>query len=775
MNQLYKSIFHNVYLSKHIYTLVHRLQQYDNSLKYDEIVDVVWMIQYKHVDLLMDKVKRNCLLSNVQYSKMIIPALVERDLEVFKIFYTKYIKYSYTFDEVDNKWCDDTFEQVVATNSIEAIQWMCDNGLACELKVGSIDFSTIDPEILRYLLINHWFHVDYNELLDKTYSWSPKSFSPEISRILVEFTPRPITSKQAQDIINTMLINPHKNIHLFQVLEPLFQDNLCINVDFPSYMKHYSICPILSNLIEKKRLDKKSQLKVEKKYESMKTIELMTKFIDSAVLVGYHVEFNQLVTKYFSKKFTSQTFVDCRTLESRLYALPIDAIHALLDHGLQLDQQWFQDCLVYGSKELMFSLWNRFNSNGQIQVESFRIGFYPDPNEQYNQINLSPIWDWLDIGIIEFLLRLHPTQDTKSYLKRGYIGIKAKKLNQHEMGLLETYIEMGIFSYFNLLLVCVEDRNTSLFKLIYPMKCTVLSIQEIDNLFEKSIKYQLIEILALLKFDFPENRDYLALVRGEFKLSFLKEMRFINSSPKQILRDLLVKFIKENNYSCAKHMLSIFEYTNTDEVELLHAMFLETTQSCNYANKERNNIVTSEPMVHLFHEYKKRFKSTLLNQSNFWGDFMENALYSRIFGIGFNQMIDYVVGNNLVINLYQYNLDFIDVQEMPTQALLYIKSLLEPDSCKHIIDKPLLDSNIKVNDLMYLIDTQIIDTIHPFIQFITTTTLEKENGCRCLEYLVKNLHKFKDGKDKQHKILDQILNQPIPNYLSSYIKLHFNK
>ncbi|KAF2078122.1 hypothetical protein CYY_000593 [Polysphondylium violaceum] len=95
MDRLYRSIFRNVYLSKQIFTHVSVIQQDDNSLKYDDIIEVEWMAKYGHIGLLSDKLHRGAALFYERpWDFKVFKALLKKDFEVFKIFYQRFYKYN---------------------------------------------------------------------------------------------------------------------------------------------------------------------------------------------------------------------------------------------------------------------------------------------------------------------------------------------------------------------------------------------------------------------------------------------------------------------------------------------------------------------------------------------------------------------------------------------------------------------------------------------------------------------------------------------------------
>ncbi|KAF2068265.1 hypothetical protein CYY_010407, partial [Polysphondylium violaceum] len=158
-DQLYRSIFRNVYLSKQIFTYVSQIQQGNNSLKYDDIIEVEWMNKYGHIGLLSDKLHRGAELFLEKlggFDCSVFKALVEKDFEGFKIFYQRFYKYN-TFIQEDNDYYS-SFMRVIDTGHLEAVKWMIENEYAHQVSWRSLDMysEAKNPEILRYLVSNGW-------------------------------------------------------------------------------------------------------------------------------------------------------------------------------------------------------------------------------------------------------------------------------------------------------------------------------------------------------------------------------------------------------------------------------------------------------------------------------------------------------------------------------------------------------------------------------------------------------------------------------------------
>ncbi|KAF2068159.1 hypothetical protein CYY_010516, partial [Polysphondylium violaceum] len=203
-DHLYRSIFRNVYLSKQIFTHVSVIQQDDNSLKYDDIIEVEWMNKYGHIGLLSDKLHRGAELFHEKLGDFsVFKSLVEKDFEGFKIFYQRFYKYN-TFIQEDS-YHFSSFMLVIDTGNLEAVKWMIENDYAHQVSWSSFDMysETKNPEILRYLVANGWCKVDFNLFwANDLYRFSDK---PAFLQVMIDFAPKPIPHKHVQDIVNSLL------------------------------------------------------------------------------------------------------------------------------------------------------------------------------------------------------------------------------------------------------------------------------------------------------------------------------------------------------------------------------------------------------------------------------------------------------------------------------------------------------------------------------------------------------------------------------------------
>ncbi|KAF2069153.1 hypothetical protein CYY_009531, partial [Polysphondylium violaceum] len=250
---LYRFIFNNVILSRKIFAYVHKIQYYRRSLRYDDIVDINWMIKYNHLSLLREKLNNGSTMfvkGDVFSISNGYHLLINKDFELFKRVFERY---KYDFGSLE------LFDILDSINNLEAVKWIYESGYG--RKIQHLVFTKdSNPEILRYLIENNWFQVLHDSLLKDVRVSKKSTYTPEILQVFKEHMSTPITSEQAKEIIVGLLKNPIPL--MFEYLSPLFQENIGpfeVSKDFHS--SHLSNYPIIEYLIEKKLCQDESFLK----------------------------------------------------------------------------------------------------------------------------------------------------------------------------------------------------------------------------------------------------------------------------------------------------------------------------------------------------------------------------------------------------------------------------------------------------------------------------------------------------------------------------------
>ncbi|KAF2068390.1 hypothetical protein CYY_010282, partial [Polysphondylium violaceum] len=351
-DHLYRSIFRNVYLSKQIFTHVSVIQQDDNSLKYDDIIEVEWMNKYGHIGLLSDKLHRGAELFHEKSRDFsVFKALVEKDFEGFKIFYQRFYKYN-TFTQEDSY---SSFMQVISTGNLEAVKWMIENDYVHQVSWHSLyKYSeTENPEILRYLVVNGWFKVDF----DLFWGNNLRRFSnkPAFLQVMIDLAPKPIPHKHVQDIVNSLL-ESSPNQSVLDILSPLIPDGFKIETKRDKFnVRDQSVIPAYQYIIARNLVDPHTQSLIQANIDRMDILSRkINEFFGQLETLKsydgqeYRVQLNQLIKRQFPQGFPSdllESYNDTAyTYDSiccQIYRLPTDVVHALLDQGFEFTRDWF--------------------------------------------------------------------------------------------------------------------------------------------------------------------------------------------------------------------------------------------------------------------------------------------------------------------------------------------------------------------------------------------------------------------------------------------------
>ncbi|KAF2069792.1 hypothetical protein CYY_008887 [Polysphondylium violaceum] len=752
MNHLYGSVFGNQYLRKKIYSLIYVLQHYDNSLRYSDIADIRYMIKYGHIGLLKDKVQRQELLFNSGTVVDLYP-LIDRDLELFKTLYHTH-KATPTNRSL-------FFEDVIAKNNFECVRWVCESGLAYEVTDDHFKFTTdSDPAILDYLITNKWYTVTHESVL-KIYKKSYSPFSPSILQVFKQHTPNPISSEQATAIINSLLSVPIPLV--FETLLPLFQKDIQVNLDsrLTINIRSLSTLPILKYLLDN-NLAKEKESMVHEAIKSMDTLVNISAFIDQIKQISNNNSnsISQLLTKFFPVQFTKEdndrlanSFCD------ELYSLPIDALHALIDHGCKLP--WFNNLVKMGNRDALFSLWRRFQTLDQIKFIGNEITFQPDTTLGNQQKVYIDFRNAMDVHIIEFLLEQGYSPDTiKQYIrvKPDSIDIIANQRHTmaRELDLLIKHINQGIIQCDSILSICLERGNNRLFKSIYTKTQDKLSELSVSQLLKRATALQQLEPLSLLQLQSGAKPLTIAQINVQNpKLSYIKSVMASHPELAEQFQGMLKNFIIPNRYDIVKYMLSTFHYgaLGSDIMALLSP--------------------SNPAMVDLFY----RHQDLAFNTHSQWEDLIVQC--ASLPNHQSAHLIQYFVNNKIVTSISN-ELKSLVILQPPTPVLVAITPLLDPVRHKRVLEgKSFFDHRDLFNCFMYLIDNQVYDTVTPYIDLIVRDAIKPikfwnpNTLCRCLEYLIKNQHIFKNPSNPKD-IINQIQSHPIVDTtLLHYIDTHY--
>ncbi|KAF2070479.1 hypothetical protein CYY_008204 [Polysphondylium violaceum] len=226
MNNIYTLVFSHKYIANKIFNAVHQLQLYNNSFKYEDIVDVEWMIENNHIQLLKDKLKRNTPL-------FVTPNHLFMDIgdKYTDIFIALFEPNHYRADFLDY-YCTNEFLEGIT--NVQVVKYLFDKGLGREyIMSGFHQLFKINTNVLQYLVDNGYVKADFNSLLlnhnsDNKQDFFDKSKQSEtrfkIKMIVEKYIESPISVHDAQDIIDSLLEFPTP--YVMDTLVPLFDQGI---------------------------------------------------------------------------------------------------------------------------------------------------------------------------------------------------------------------------------------------------------------------------------------------------------------------------------------------------------------------------------------------------------------------------------------------------------------------------------------------------------------------------------------------------------------------
>ncbi|KAF2078132.1 hypothetical protein CYY_000603 [Polysphondylium violaceum] len=776
MDQLYRSIFRNVYLSKQIFTQVSVIQQDDNSLKYDDIIEVEWMVEYGHIGLLSDKLHRGAVLFIEKLGDFKeFKALLEKDFEVFKIFYQRFYKYKTYIKDERHNFYNSSFYEVIDTGHLEAVKWMCENKYAHSEKWPAV---TKNPEVLKYLVVNGWVKVDFDMFWKNNLHRLRKK--PEFLQVIIDFVPKPIPHKHVQDIVNSLLrFFPCRSV--LEILSPLIPDGFKIETkkDIFQVKCDPKVIPTYQYIIARNLADPDTQSLIQANLDRMDILTKINEFIGQLETLNiydgqeYRVQLDQLVKLQFPQEFPSdllKSYHDTARAYSsigrQIYCLPTDAVHALLDHGFKFTSHMFGECLQWGSIELFISLWNRFKANDQIRVsetDTF-ISFCQDPVDKtrpdeyvYDKMELDN--DFLNIHIIDFLI----SQGCTGVMKRIYpahdlLKIRYKRIEDFQ--LIVKFIKLDMLRFDFALVLCIREGNIALFEWLYPLRGEYKF--EIYELFEELRNRPSTRVLKLLKLEL-NHFVWENWLDKAWKLCFLKQILASIPDQRIPMPTYLLQLIvgKNSSYASAKHMLSNYRFESI-------APILSTL-----AHRD------SPAMVDLVYQYRDTAFINTPTQQDWDSLFKKCIRFNSSRGTTAN--IDYLVNHpdHILSCPIPKDMNAIDPHNLSAEAFMFIGlgGYLDPAKHGRFLQECLLHGQSRFPDFFYLIHQEVFsNSIYLFVQYIidkSNTGHYEDPLSYCLDYLYNNQHRFTDAPSDKLEICRQILNQPIPEYLSSHIKSYY--
>ncbi|KAF2070725.1 hypothetical protein CYY_007955 [Polysphondylium violaceum] len=687
--------------------------------------------------------------------------LIKKDFELFKILYSEY-KYSSTRSIEDQDGSEQRivfksdFHRVVNTiQHIDAVKWMCNNGYGVELEVGDIVFGDeSNPDVLEYLIQQGWYKVAYNSIICN-HQKKNSVFTLPILEVFAKYTPTPITSEQVKEIIEQLAIGPIPMV--FEILSPLFQDELCLDIPartFACAPMAPSTLLIINYLYEKNLCKDITTLMVSDEFN---TISKVSSFFASVLNIEVVNNGDQSIGKHIQKlighvpKFSKQTSEMIErniTLRTDLFSLPLEAIFALLDHGLQLSRHWFGRCIEKRSNHLFISLWNKLSSDHQLEITSNGrcILFYPNAKDRIRFHSLLHNWTGTNLEVLLFLIAQGMAGDElkRSIVYDFYRTMAKMYHHERDYKLIVELMSLGALECDTILDNCIKQRNISMFKYIYKHRVT-----DADNsyLLDSCIEQQDYQFLQVIESDnvkpnlIQSLNSILSFHRHEVR--FIRELLKSSCTSYQTLIILLNTHIEANCFAVVKYLLTTFSYKS------IKPFFGSLSK-------------TTKPIIDLIYQNRDTIFSVAAPNASDWEHLLSLAIFQNNCAL-VEYFLHYKIVTSITISLKRLRFG------LPSSQLLHlIRPLLSSDLHQEILDLPFISVNPTFHDIMYLIDHRVYESIDPYIDHIVSMchqTNYYQTIAQTLEYISKNQHLF-----KQPVKFDNLSNLPLPQKLLTLFK-----
>ncbi|KAF2068392.1 hypothetical protein CYY_010284, partial [Polysphondylium violaceum] len=427
-------------------------------------------------------------------------------------------------------------------------------------------------------------------------------------------------------------------------------------------------------------------------------------------------------------------------------------------------------CLEWGSNELFVSLWNRFKAKDQIRVSETNnsISFCQDPvdktrHSEYNYDEIVYIEGCLNIHIIDFLIGegyIGIIKQTRILLYRPDHLLRIKYTRKEDFQLIEKFIKLEILNFHQVLVRCIKKGNIALFEWLYPLQGEYKF--KMHELLQELLKHPSTRVLKLLKPEFSQIGWERLLSIKSLKLCFLKQI--LASIPHQqnpLPTKLLQLLVGKSSYAHAKHVLSNYRFESITPI-------LSTLA-------RRDN----PAMVNLIYQYRDTaFINTPTQQD--WDSLFRKCIRANS-DRGTTANLEYLINHtdHILSCPIPKDMDSINPHTLSAEAfmLIGIGGYLDPAKHDKFLQHVLLDGQSRFPDFFFLIDKEVFsDNIYHFVQYIVdkSNTGHHEGPIKyCLYYLYNNQHRFTDAPSDKLEICREILNQPIPEYLSTHIKSYY--
>ncbi|KAF2069794.1 hypothetical protein CYY_008889 [Polysphondylium violaceum] len=711
----YRYIFNNVYLCKKIYQSVHTLQHRYNSLSYQDVVDIGWMIKYGHFALLAEKVKRGDLEQDLLYFDLNFDSLVPlmgKDFGLFKIIFERY-KYYMKRTQLCGLF------KVFLKQNLEAVKYCFERGYGNELMVVSERSFTItketDPEIVRYLIRHGWIKDISCLTIIKIKALQPKSeFTPEMIQVFKEFTPAPINKKLVENIIHSLLHRPIP--FLFESLVPLFQQNIQADIQLEKYFElsvHYSC---LESILLYLKADPSSHM-----FETVRLI----RNVYECIQLAKQEKHNELKAKLDQIPLITDEKVKKNLIEifkQDIFLFP-EILFVLVEKGANL-YNFMNDCIQYGNLESLkcivtkYSHFKRFYSNKTYQL--FQGMDLDDGDKKLDQSVLDSFSLSQDIHMLDYLIDqgFYKANPIGSYVLfhnyEFYTNLAQKHHNEKDFETI--FIVFGnIIEKDLLLLYCTRENNVVMFRWLMD-KCGQNYFDTSDpfdsdsnlyKIFNNAISNRRREILETLElYGLEPNQIQKQIISFNFfgdRLKVLKEIQDID-------------FKQSISYAILDHDYVVFKYLISAKGKLSSM----DSNLCSSLSKTR-----CLPLIMYVYNLRETIFVEKPQQSD-WQQILKLAIEESNY-----VLIQYLIKSGIVVDF-----DHSTIEKIPLLALQFI----QPKAVKLLPFNPKF--TLRLGEIFYFIDHQVSDSITPWVN-VDFLAAHRDMMCQIFEYIEKNQDKFK--------------------------------
>ncbi|KAF2069900.1 hypothetical protein CYY_008786 [Polysphondylium violaceum] len=516
MTTYFNLVFRNKYIVTEIFKKVHEIQQNDNSLHYEEIKDVIWMIKYNHYGLLREKIRNNELLYlNNKSPNYIVTFTSIKYTDLFIILYERFKPILLSMDYFIN--------QCKAANRVDLITVLGERGHLL-LHGPSPTFVPENPDILKVLVANKNFN--FGEIDTFRMGHTAESLA-----IVMQNVKLPLTQSDADKLWVLLIKSGRPNVfkEVAQLLKPFkcsfpFRKTNYVQIkDMDLFIHiwetstHLDIHQKRSWVMEKIITDPNSvSLLSYLRNRKDPVIEYMEDCIDfvieNCIKEQSKVTLNYILDEWLPNHTLEELDLGLdmynRSFESGFYSKRF--VEKLLDRGLDLFKYWISCCVDHGAEDIFYMLWERYSDRIRVRGSKIYLKEKKFTEQDITSIILERCFFISNIQVMAFLFDKGLNLDHGTYsLAFSHLGLQNPKVSMEFIQFLEkSYPSIGPIS-------CVH-----LVKSLFNLN------QKFDKLFEYGI-----DMIIRNGDKTPENEsDFLGkciLTRNLYRLKYLHSKGFV--------------------------------------------------------------------------------------------------------------------------------------------------------------------------------------------------------------------------------------------------------